>query len=181
LKTIQIDPDIFAYLEALAAVTGETPAQALRRELNVPAPPVSIEVDDEVFDHLVSKTTQFGESASSVIRRELRLTGESDDHDAAVQEFHIRAGTGANAWNTPAETLVLTVGDTLRITNEDAVPHRLHTSGVPFAHALQDVQPGGSQDYVARTAFDAQTGGSMLYDHNFGPAAAFHLKVLARA
>jgi hypothetical protein len=182
LKTIQIDSDLFALLAAQAARAGETIAQTLRRQMRIPAPAVLIEVDDDVYGHLVSRAKDLGELASSVIRRELHIAAEPADQDdglPAVLPFHIRPGTGASAWNTPDETVVVSVGDTLRIVNDDVVPHRLHTSGVPFPHAAQDILPGQSQDHVARVPFNPGPG-ELLHDHAAGPSAPFHLRVLTR-
>jgi hypothetical protein len=182
LKTIRIDFDLFALLAAQAAQAGETPAQTLRRQLKVPPPSVTMEVDDDVYQHLVSKATDFGESASAVIRRELHIGDQPVDHDdaaAGVVQFHIPPGTGVNAWNSPDQTVVIRVGDTLRVVNDDAIPHRLHTAGVPFPHPAQDILPGESQDYGAQAPFNPGPG-ELLHDHAAGPTAPFHLRVVPR-
>jgi plastocyanin len=72
------------------------------------------------------------------------------------------------------------VGDTLRIFNDDSVPHRLHTDGVPFTHPASDIQPGTSVDYVLTAPFSSAAGHT-LYDHDHGVEAAFWLTVLAKA
>jgi hypothetical protein len=88
-------------------------------------------------------------------------------------EFRIRAGTGRNSWNTQATTVVVRVGTTLTIINEDSVPHRLHTNGAPCAHG-NDIPPGGRG--VCRIT--APYNGPPLYNHNVGPSAAFHIRAV---
>jgi hypothetical protein len=70
------------------------------------------------------------------------------------------------------------VGDTLRIVNDDLVPHRPHTNHIPFEHAPVDIPPGQSADFVLNAAFDPATNGP-LYDHDFGQGALSWLEVRA--
>jgi negative regulator of replication initiation len=181
VKTIQIDPDIYQYLVSKAVEIGEPPSRILRRELHLPNPSNAkeIEVDDDVYRYLVSKTIDLDESASAILRRELHLENPPDhEHDGEPHtvEFHIAAGTGTSAWNTREQAVVATVGDTLRIVNDDSVPHRLHTSGVPFQHPDDSIAPGQSQDFVLQAPFEPGVN-QPLYDHNSGPTAAFWIIV----
>jgi negative regulator of replication initiation len=157
MKTIQIDRDVYDYIISKATTAGESPSSILRRELHVPQPTETIEVDDNTYTYLLSKTANLGESVSDILRRELNLD-EAPHHDTTgAIVFHIPAGTGTQPWNTQEHTIVATVGDTLRIVNEDSVPHRLHTSGIPFSHPGADILPGQSADFVLQQPFDPGT------------------------
>lgn len=176
MKTIQIDQDVYNYLLSKASQSGESPSLTIRRELRLPQPTETIEVDNDTYSYLLSKTTDFKESASDILRRELNL-GEvppPPSPDAIV--FHIPAGTGNQPWNTREHAIVATVGNTLRIVNDDTVPHKLHTTGIPFPHPNTDIMPGQAADFVLQAPFDPGASQS-LYDHNAGPNAQFWIKV----
>ena len=51
MKTIQVDRDIYQYLSARAAETGESPGLVLLRELGVPPPTEALEIGRRVLDH----------------------------------------------------------------------------------------------------------------------------------
>jgi len=179
VKTIQIDQELYNYLVSKAESPGEAPAQTLRRELHVAPPLVALEIDDEVYAFLLSKTATLGESPSAIIRRELGLDGEAPPQPGGptIVTFRIPAGTGAGAWNTQQAPVVAMVGDTLRVVNDDAVAHGLHTGGVPFPHPVTDIAPGASADFVLQSAFNEQAVTQPLYDHDFGPPAQFWIQV----
>ena len=101
------------------------------------------------------------------------LTPPSPATDPKIVEFHIKAGTGAAAWNLQAATVTAKVGQTVRIFNDDAVVHRLHTNGAPCPHG-PNIPVGTSFDCVISKAFDPGT--SPLYDHIAGTTAEFWLK-----
>lgn len=175
MKTIQIDRSIHDFLVSKAAVPDEALASILRRELQVPEPEEAIEIDDESYNFLLSKAASIGESPSVILRRILHLDDDGGSIPSGLVTFHIPAGTGTQAWNT-AETAVLAkVGDTLRLVNDDAVPHRLHTNGAPFPHPANDIPPGQSADFVLEKAIR----GEPLFDHAAGLNARFFINVLA--
>lgn len=100
------------------------------------------------------------------------LTAFSGLAHAAVVEFHIKAGTAANAtsWNTRAETITVKIGDTLRLINDDAVIHALHTDeGVPCEHGTDMAPHGGTYNCVIAEAYDANIDGPLI-DHYFHSA-----------
>ena len=176
MKTIQIDQDVYNYVISKAAQPGESPSLILRRELHLPQPTETIEVDDDTYNYLLSKAANLGESASDILRRELHLD-ETPHHDpTGTIVFHIPAGTGDQPWNTPERVIIATVGNILRIVNDDSVPHRLHTSGIPFPHPNTDILPGQSADFVLQAPFDPGPS-QLLYDHNAGPNAQFWINV----
>lgn len=176
MKTIQIDRDVYNYVISKAATAGESPSLILRRELHVPQPTETIEVDDDTYNYLLSKTANLRESASDILRRELNLD-EAPHHDASgAIVFHIPAGTGTQPWNTPERAIVATVGNTLRIVNDDSVPHRLHTSGIPFPHPSTDILPGQAADFVLQAPFDSGVS-QPLHDHDAGSNAQFWINV----
>jgi predicted CopG family antitoxin len=182
MKSVQIDEDILQFLQSKVAAPGESMSDVLRRELQLP----TIEIDDDLYDYLISRTQQIGESASTILRRELDLTPgpDPDDHHGdqgpVIVTFHIPAGTHAHPWNTAQDPVRAKVGDTLQIVNDDSVPHRPHTTGVPFPHPAADIQPGQSASYVLTAPF-GDTAAASLYDHDQGTTAAFWLLVLAVA
>jgi len=147
MKRIQIDDEIQQLLVSRAVDLGETPSNILRRELHLIPPADTIEIEDDIYRFLVSKAVALGESASSILRRELGL---SANHERApsIVEFSIHAGTAGQAWNSREVAVVATVGDTLRIVNNDSVSHRLHTGGAPFPHPNSDILPGQSSNFV---------------------------------
>lgn len=174
MKQIQIDPDIQDWLAAHAA-PGETISATLRRELDIQGPGGVVNVDDDVYDFLVAHIRMIGESASTIIRRERDGQAGPVPPEHFV-EFHIPDGTGNAPWNTRESAVVATVGDTLQIVNDDEVPHRPHTSGVPFPHAQADITPGQSANFALTATFDPIANGP-LSDHDFGPGALFWIEV----
>lgn len=180
MNIIRIDRDIMDYLQSRTNGQDDTPAAVLRRELQVPQPQVTLEIDDDTYAFIVAKARGIGESASNILRRELHLSGGGQEPgepgSPGAVSFTIPAGTGAGAWNTRETMLVAKRGDTLRLTNADSVPHRLHTSGRPFPHPSADLQPGGSIDLLLQTTFDPDADG-VLYDHLHGQTAQFWLRV----
>lgn len=100
------------------------------------------------------------------------LNGMAEE-DALV-EFHIPAGTGNGAWNTPETTVNVKVGDTLRIINDDSIPHTLHTFGRPCPHQDPESKPGEFFDCEIETTADPRI--DKLYDHVAGEKARFYLK-----
>ena len=168
MVTIRVDEDVFESLTSLAQ-PGETPGEALRRVLAGRV----IEIDDETYADLVARSDHFGDTPSDVIRRVLGLGGNQppEIHPSTVT-FHIANGTGSAAWNSQAAPIHAHVGDTLRIVNDDSVPHRPHTNGAPFAHPATDIAPGGSSDYPLTAPFSGS-----LYDHDFGNMAQIWVDV----
>ena len=77
------------------------------------------------------------------LHSELNLDQTPHDEPTVAIVFHIPGGTGNQPWTTLEHAIVATVGDTLRIVNDDTVPHRLHTSGIPF-HTLSPTSCPGS-------------------------------------
>ncbi len=82
-----------------------------------------------------------------------------------IVELHIAPGTGAGLWNTQETMVELSIGDTLRIVNDDTEVHAVHTNdGIPCEHG-EDMAPlGGTWDCVIGAAYDATAEGP-LYDH----------------
>jgi negative regulator of replication initiation len=175
MKRIQIDDDIQQFLVSHAVDLGESPSSILRRALNLAPPADTVEIEDDVYRFLVSRAISLEETASSILRRELHLDAPHDGGPTTI-EFHIPAGTAGQPWNTREHPVVATVGDTLRIVNDDAVAHRPHTAGLPFPHPAADIAPGQSADFALQAAFDPAVNGP-LTDHAFGPAAQFWIQV----
>ncbi len=100
------------------------------------------------------------------------------DPMAAVVTFRIASGTGRGAWNTEANPVRVTVGQTLRIYNDDSIVHRLHTNGAPCNHQPNDTPPGGFFDcVVSRTIVPSNAG---TYDHNIGTGARFYINAVPK-
>ncbi|OQW52131.1 MAG: hypothetical protein A4S09_08965 [Proteobacteria bacterium SG_bin7] len=92
----------------------------------------------------------------------------------ATVEFHIPYNTGKGPWNTKETSAYVKVGDTLRIYNDDIIPHQLHTFGAPCGHGPSF--PGGNvweceitQEYSSKTS-------GPLYDHLVGERAEFWIE-----
>ena len=197
MKQITIDQDVFDFLTSKASAPGEAPAAVLRRELRVPLPQHTVDVDDDTYAFIATKTAVPGESVSAVLRRELHLADggapsplPSNPPDgpppsptpptpsATTVVFHIPDGTGQRAWNDGSGRVIASVGDTLRLVNDDSVPHRLHTDGRPFPHPQADIFPGATADFVLQTPYDPSIDGP-LTDHDQGPQSIFFLEVAA--
>ena len=172
MKSIQVDSHVLDYLKAHGMDEGQSASDVLRSLLLH-----TIEIDDELYVYLMSLASTPGETANSILRRELDI-GEAPEQPPAVIEFHIPAGTGSNPWNTRDTAVQGVVGQTLRIHNDDNVPHRLHTSGAPFPHAASETLPGTFSDFVLAQPYglDAMPG---IYDHIYGQAARFWINVRA--
>lgn len=91
-----------------------------------------------------------------------------------IVEFRIPAGTGGKSWNSPDNPVVVNVGDTLRIFNDDSVAHFLHTNGKPCGHGSGPFAQGKYYDCVVAYAYDQAD--QDLYDHNYGPEAQFYVQ-----
>jgi hypothetical protein len=196
MKQISIGQDVFDFLTSRANAPGEPPAAVLRRELRVPLPQRTLEIDDDTYAFIAAKTAVVGESISDILRRELRLTGGDTPVPLPPQPpptppapvppttspatviFHIPSGAGSGPWNVGSDRVIAKVGDTLRIINDDSIPHRLHTPGRPFPHPSTDIFPGGTADFVLQTTFQPGVDG-LLFDHAFGQQATFFLEVAA--
>ncbi len=173
-KSITVDSDVLSHLQSKQQNPDEPLSSVLRRELRR----TSLELDDDMYAYLRSRALVIGESASDILRRELGLpAGPVQGHRPMVVVFRIPAGTGAGPWNTRETSVHATVGDTLLLINDDAVGHRLHTSGAPFPHQVDDIVPGGSGEFPLTAPFDGE---EPLYDHNFGAGATFWIKVEAQ-
>ena len=102
------------------------------------------------------------------------LAQNSTQSVQSIVEFHIKAGTANKSWNTRDTMVVVHIGDTLRIINDDVIQHRLHTNGAPCPHG-PNFAPGTSFDCVISKVFDPGES-NPLYDHNVGSKAEFWLK-----
>lgn len=171
MKTITIDLDVYNHLVTKGLGGSESASAILRRELTR-----TIEIDDQLHAYILSLALEIGESASSILRRALQLTPSMHPPAGNVIEFRIRAGTNMGPWNTREQMVVGIVGQTLRIFNDDSVPHRPHTGGAPFAHASANIEPGQSADFALTTPFDPDAQ-SQVYDHLYSPSAQFWIKV----
>lgn len=101
------------------------------------------------------------------------------DPNAAIVEFRIQLGTQAEAWNTADQVLIAYVGQTLRLTNDDDVPHTLHSFDAPMPHG-EAIEPGDSAEYVLAEPYDRGDESPELWDHEAGEPAYFWLEVLPR-
>ncbi len=106
------------------------------------------------------------------------LSSASFAMPGALVEFHIAPGTGKGPWNTRETVLQVKVGDTVRIINDDSIPHTLHTFGRPCEHQPDESQPGEFYDCFIATTADPNV--DLLYDHVFGPSSRFFLKATNR-
>jgi hypothetical protein len=110
--------------------------------------------------------------------------GTDHNHSAGtevpvMESFAILPATGSGAWNAMTSPMVVYVGQTLRITNNDTVNHQLHTGGKPCPHQSNAAAPGGFYDCVisAETTGTATMKDYSLYDHALGTASKFYVRV----
>lgn len=101
--------------------------------------------------------------------------GDPTAPDPDRVDFRIRAGTGTGAWNAAASPVVVFVGQTLRIFNDDNIAHRLVTPGQPCASPASDTAPNGYGDCVIGSAHAANA--TDLHDKN-GTSAVFYVYAL---
>lgn len=76
--------------------------------------------------------------------------------------------------------LTVTVGQTVRIVNDDTTPHAFHASNdIPCPHQDFGTQlaTGEFYDCVTSAPIDPGAGPPSTYDHLYGPAASFWLRV----
>jgi hypothetical protein len=99
---------------------------------------------------------------------------DSSTNNDNVVEFHIPAGTGGNPWNTFDNPVVVKVGQTLRLINDDSIVHLLHTDGAPCPHGSREFGPGETYDCVIGKVHQANA--DDLYDHDQGPDAQFYVQ-----
>ncbi len=92
--------------------------------------------------------------------------------------FRIANGTNANPWNSSASPVIVYVGQVLRICNDDAVVHQMHTDGTPCPHQPSTMAKGKFYDCTisSMNGANATTGVYNLYDHGNGTNAAFYVK-----
>lgn len=186
MKSIQVDGDVYAYLMTHGMSAGHSASDVLRQALFH-----TIDIDDDLYSNLMSLASSPNDTANAILRHELGIQAgaapgapnpaPADPNPSPVAariDFHIPAGTGAGPWNTRDHAVMGVVGQTLRIYNDDSVPHRPHTGGIPFPHPGTDIAPGTFADYVLNNAFDLDTNPG-LYDHDFAQSARFWISVRA--
>ena len=99
-------------------------------------------------------------------------TAATNPPQAGIVEFRIPAGTGNGAWNTFSNPVVVKVGDTLRIHNDDSKAHAVHARGTPIGHG-NTIQPGESRDHQVKAASQPAQGQPVAWDHFAGTGAPF--------
>ncbi|GAB4003699.1 IPT/TIG domain-containing protein [Nocardioides ultimimeridianus] len=107
-------------------------------------------------------------------------TGDQSRYTYGIVDFHILAGTGSGPWNSPSDPVRAYVGETIRFFNDDTIPHRLHSPGVPGPHWASDLAPGGTWNWLVTTECTCTTDPPQLYDHNQGLTAGFYIIVSTR-
>jgi hypothetical protein len=95
------------------------------------------------------------------------------DPQATTVTFRIPAGTNRSPWNTAATTVIVYVGQVLKIVNDDSIVHRLHTGNAPCNHQPSNSDPGATFDCVVQRPVNASSGST--YDHNIGTNARFYV------
>ncbi len=87
-------------------------------------------------------------------------------------EFRIPPATGSGPWNRFDAPVVVSVGQTLRIHNDDSMAHTVHSDGAPFRHG-GSIPPGGYADHRIVEPLTPIEGAPANYDHDAGPRAPF--------
>ncbi|MGI9616137.1 MAG: CAP domain-containing protein [Acidimicrobiales bacterium] len=91
---------------------------------------------------------------------------------AGVVEFRIPAGTGVGPWNSYDTRVRVSVGQILRIYNDDSVSHTVHSTGVPFEHG-RSIRPGEFADHPILQPLSPNRSAPANYEHAVGASAAF--------
>ena len=89
-----------------------------------------------------------------------------------VVEFTIQQGTGAQAWNTKEEPVVVYVGQILRLTNFDDRDHQLHSGDAGAVDHGSRIRPGQSLDMEVKRTLEVGDSAKM-WDHGDGRDAPF--------
>lgn len=100
--------------------------------------------------------------------------GDTSDPNRVV--FRIGAGTGTGPWNTQSNAVLVFVGQTLRIYNDDTVNHRLVTPGQPCAPQAAASPPGGYYDCAVSSEHSGMA--TDLYDADAGASAVFYVTAI---
>src|SRR4029453_12967205 len=80
-------------------------------------------------------------------------------------EFHITPGTGRRGWNDPSTPVIVRVGGTIRIMNDDATAaHGLHTDGQSPCPHQAPIRLGDAYDCVVKKPFSTGVDGTP-HDH----------------
>ena len=92
--------------------------------------------------------------------------------------FRIAAGTAAAPWNSSTSPVAISVGQVLRICNDDTTAHQLHTPGTPCPTQPDSMAKGALYDCTIANATGVNGTGvfNMLYDEIAGANAAFYVK-----
>ncbi len=90
----------------------------------------------------------------------------------SIVEFRIRSGTQAGPWNSFDDPVRVAVGQTLRVHNDDVVPHTIHSDGAPFAHG-PTIQPGQYADHPILEPLTPVRDAPVNYEHDAGVGAPF--------
>jgi predicted CopG family antitoxin len=187
VKSIQVDGDVYAYLQAHGMSTGHSASDVLRQALFH-----GIDIDDDVFSDLMSLAGGPTDTVNAILRRALGIQASLGPYPppgnpppvtpATRIDFHIPSGTGSGSWNTRDTAVNGVVGQTLRIYNDDSVPHRPQSrSSVPFAVPTTDIASGTFQDLMLQSPCDLGTSQAAAYDHVYGPNAQFWISVTGAA
>lgn len=135
----------------------------------------------------VQVSATFVDGARSVASVPRTTAAVSDPNDACGAStasrvvFRIPANTGTSPWNSSAAPVLTFVGQTLRICNNDARGHQLHTNGNPCPHQPNTMATGAFYDCAINNTngVNATTGiVNGTYDHNIGTNAAFYIRIL---
>ncbi len=114
----------------------------------------------------VQVSATFVDGARSVASVPRTTAAVSDPNDACGAStasrvvFRIPANTGTSPWNSSAAPVLTFVGQTLRICNNDARGHQLHTNGNPCPHQPNTMATGAFYDCAIanRNNLDGATG-----------------------
>lgn len=93
--------------------------------------------------------------------------------------FRIPNGTGTSAWNSTTSPVIVYVGQTLRVCNDDAVAHQLATSGAPCASQAAPMARGAFYDCTIANTNNVNGMTNFyngIFDQIAGANAAFYVR-----
>jgi hypothetical protein len=91
-----------------------------------------------------------------------------------IVQFRVRAGTAGGAWNDANTQILLFVGQTLRVYNDDNVNHKIQTNGQPFASQADQITPNAFKDFPVTGVIAANN--TTTFDGNFGTNARIFIE-----
>lgn len=137
-----------------------------------PAPPLSLTGADQTTPTTRPAADSTTSTSTPTTVAPASPSASNTATSTELVEFRIPAGTQGGPWNTFDNPVRVSIGQTLRIYNDDIVPHTTHSNGAPFEHG-PTIQPGEFADHPIITALTPDPAAPANYEHDAGVTAPF--------